>query len=128
MEHLLAEIHQVDYGTLFGTPLTYLIFAPVVGAVIMMLIPKKDEFLHKVVALATSLVTAGIGVFVIGTFAYDRAGEMQFPVDIAWISAINSRYILGLDGISLPMIALTLLIVPLCIIYSWDHFLSLIHI
>ncbi len=122
MEHLLAEIHQEDFGTFFGTPLTYLIFAPVVGALIMMLIPKKEEFLHKVVALATSLVTAGIGVYTLINFAYDRAGEMQFRVDLPWISAINSRYILGLDGISLPMVALTLLIVPLCIIYSWNHF------
>ena len=34
---------------------------------------------------------------------------------------INSRYILGLDGISLPLLALTLVVVPLCVVYSWDH-------
>lgn len=28
----------------------------------------------------------------------------------------------GIDGMSLPLILLTMLIVPLCIIYSWDHF------
>ena len=28
---------------------------------------------------------------------------------------------MGLDGISLPLMALTLLVVPLCIIYSWNH-------
>jgi NADH-quinone oxidoreductase subunit M len=43
-------------------------------------------------------------------------------VDKEWIPFINSRYIVGIDGISLPMIALTMLIVPLCIIYSWNHF------
>jgi NADH-quinone oxidoreductase subunit M len=116
------ELIQFDVGTFFGTPLTYAIFAPLVGALIMMLIPKGQESLHKIVAMATALVTAGIGVFVLATFDYGRAGEMQFPVDIPWISAINSRYILGIDGISLPMFALTLLIVPLCIIYSWNHF------
>jgi NADH-quinone oxidoreductase subunit L len=35
---------------------------------------------------------------------------------------INSRYIMGIDGISLPLIALTVFVVPLVIIYSWDHF------
>ena len=28
---------------------------------------------------------------------------------------------MGLDGISLPLLALTLLVVPLCVIYSWNH-------
>ena len=53
---------------------------------------------------------------------YDNAGELQYVVDEKWISVINSRYIMGVDGMSLPLIALTLLIVPLCIIYSLNHF------
>ena len=32
------------------------------------------------------------------------------------------RYIVGIDGLSLPLVALTLLVTPLCIIYSWNHF------
>ena len=55
-------------------------------------------------------------------FDYGRAQDMQFAVNLPWISAINSRYILGVDGISLPLLMLTLLVVPLCIIYSWNHF------
>ena len=35
---------------------------------------------------------------------------------------INSRYFVGIDGLSIPLIALTLLVVPLCIVYSWNHF------
>ena len=29
---------------------------------------------------------------------------MQFDVNLPWITAINSRFILGLDGISLPLL------------------------
>ena len=47
---------------------------------------------------------------------------LQFVVDKQWIPVINARYIMGLDGISLPLLALTLLVVPLCVIYSWNHF------
>jgi len=111
-----------DVGSFFGTPLTYLIFVPLVGALIMMLIPKGSEAAHKVVALATSLVALGIGVYILQQFDYDAAANAQFGVNLPWITAINSRYILGLDGISLPMLILTLFIVPLCIIYSWNHF------
>ena len=53
---LSPELLQVqDIGSFFGTPLTYLIFVPLVGALIMMLIPKGNEVAHKVVALATSV-------------------------------------------------------------------------
>ena len=47
---------------------------------------------------------------------------MQFVVDKPWIKVINSRYQLGVDGISLPLLILSMLIVIVCIIYSWDHF------
>ncbi len=55
-------------------------------------------------------------------FDYDRAGELQYSINKSWIPFINARYHMGLDGISLPLIALTILVVPLCIIYSWNHF------
>src|SRR5205807_1513591 len=39
-----------------------------------------------------------------------------------WIAVIHSRYHVFVDGISLPLLLLSMLIVVLCIIYSWDHF------
>jgi NADH-quinone oxidoreductase subunit M len=102
--------------------LSLAIFVPLVGAVVMILIPKANEHLHKTIALATSLVVALVGVLLLSNFDYDKTSELQFVVDTSWIPFINSRYIVGLDGISLPLIALTMLVVPLCIIYSWNHF------
>ena len=58
-----------------------------------------------------------IGIALLANFDYDRAGELQFVRRQEWIDVINSRYIVGIDGISLPLLLLTLLIVPLCIIY-----------
>ena len=40
----------------------------------------------------------------------------------SWIDVINSRYHLGIDGISLPLLALSAFITVLCVIYSWNHF------
>ncbi|MEO7572504.1 MAG: proton-conducting transporter membrane subunit, partial [Acidimicrobiales bacterium] len=87
-----------------------------------MLIPKAQEQLVKVVALGSTLASAAVGVAVLADFDYDRAGELQFVVNKAWIEVISSRYIVGIDGLSVPLIALTLLITPLVIIYSWNHF------
>ncbi|MEZ5203411.1 MAG: NADH-quinone oxidoreductase subunit M [Acidimicrobiales bacterium] len=105
-----------------GWGITAAVFLPLVGAVVMLCIPKADETLHKVVALVTSLVTAAVGVAMIANFDFDKTASLQFLQDKTWIDLINARYLVGIDGISLPLIALTLLVVPLVIVYSWDHF------
>jgi NADH-quinone oxidoreductase subunit M len=102
--------------------ITFAVFLPLVGALVIMALPRREEEAHKLVALLTSLAVAGFGVALLVNFSLDRADELQYVVDRSWIDAINSRYIVGLDGISLPLILLTMLIVPLCIVYSWNHF------
>ena len=101
--------------------LPVLTFLPLVGAVVLALIPKESDTAIKFAALATSVAAAVVGVIGGLNFDFDKAGDLQFLVDRAWIPRIGSRFILGLDGLSVPMVALTLLIVPLVIIYSWDH-------
>ena len=102
--------------------LTALIFIPLIGVAVMMSIPRAEEKLHKMIALGTSLVVAAIGVVLLFDFDYGRADEFQWAVDVDWINIIRSEYAVGVDGISLPLLMLTLLITPLVIIYSWDHF------
>jgi NADH-quinone oxidoreductase subunit M len=101
--------------------ITLAVFLPLVGAAVMLLIPREMERAHKYTALAASLATLGVGIWLLAAFDYDRSGELQFVVDRSWIDVINSRYIVGIDGISLPLVALTVLVVPLCVIYSLDH-------
>ncbi len=117
----MQQLLEVSNQGSFWNPLTYLVFAPLVGGLVLLLIPKGSEAALKVVALVTTLVTAGIGVYVVTQFNFDDAGEKQLTANLSWIEVINSRYIIGIDGISLPLILLTLLIMPLCIIYSWNH-------
>ena len=101
--------------------LTAVTFVPLVGALVLMAIPAAEERLIKQVALLASLAAMVIGGLLLLDFDYGNAGALQYVVDARWIEVINSRYILGLDGISLPLMALTLVVVPLCVIYSWDH-------
>ena len=101
--------------------LTLVTFVPLVGALVMMAIPAAEEHLLKQVALLASLVAMVVGGLLLIDFDYGDAGALQYVVDARWIEVINSRYILGLDGISLPLMALTLVVMPLCIVYSWHH-------
>ena len=111
-----------DFWNSWG--LSLLVFVPLIGAAVMMLVPKDEEALLKQVALVTSVITQVIAVITAWGFqAWDLAyGDLQFVIDKPWIDIIDSRYILGIDGISLPLVLLTALVVPLVIIYSWDHF------
>ena len=59
--------------------------------------------------------------YTLATFDYDRAGTLQFYVNEPWIDAIRSRFIMGCDGMSLPLYILTMVITLLCIVYSWNH-------
>jgi NADH-quinone oxidoreductase subunit M len=111
MENLLN-----GWGTTLAT------FSPLVGVAIMMLIPREREHQHKMVALVTSLWVAFLGVLLLIWFDMGQTAQLQFVVDKPWIDVISSRYLVGIDGMSLPLILLTMLIVPLCIVYSWDHF------
>ncbi|HET6954831.1 MAG TPA: NADH-quinone oxidoreductase subunit M [Acidimicrobiales bacterium] len=102
--------------------LTLMVFLPLAGALVMLLIPRTEENVHRWVALITTLAAAGIGAAVLADFDYDQSEKLQFLVDKSWIDVIHSRYVVGVDGLSVPLLALTLLIVPLCVIYSWNHF------
>ena len=102
--------------------LTLLTFLPLFGALLVMAIPKADEQMQKAVALLATLATAVVAVLLLAWFDLDNAGSLQFVIDRSWIDVINSRYIMGIDGISLPLMLLTVLVVPLCVIYSFKHF------
>ena len=104
-----------------GWGITAAVFLPLVGALVMLAIPKSEETLHKVVALVTSLAVFVVGAALLWDFDYDHTAVLQYAQDKSWIELINARYMVGIDGISLPLILLTMLIVPLCIIYSWNH-------
>ena len=97
------------------------VFLPLVGALAIMMIPKAYEAEVKLVALGSSLTALIIGLYITIQFDYGSAGDLQFVVDKGWIDVINSRYIVGLDGLSLPLLLLSLVTVPLCLIYSWNH-------
>jgi NADH-quinone oxidoreductase subunit M len=101
--------------------ISLMVFIPLAGALIMMLVPERQEETHKSIALVTTLLSALVGIGLFIEFDYDQSNVLQFAVDHRWIEVVDARYTIGLDGISLPLVALTLLIVPLVIIYSWNH-------
>jgi len=96
-------------------------FLPIAGVLIMLFIPRREEALVKQVGILTAAATLAVGIVTLALFNYDKAGDLQFYASTSWIKPIRATYTIGLDGISLPLYVLSMVITLLVMIYSWDH-------
>mgnify|MGYP001287654108 CR=1 FL=1 len=97
------------------------VFLPLAGVLVMLFIPKKDEASAKGVAIITAALTLVVGVYTLLQFDYDQSEKLQFFTTNNWIKPIKATYTVGLDGISLPLYILSMVITLLVMIYSWNH-------
>jgi NADH-quinone oxidoreductase subunit M len=98
--------------------LSVVIFLPLAGAVVAALVPKSRPEVAKWVAAVTSGVGLALTAWIV--VAFDRtSGAMQFVTDVAWVPQAGIHYHLGVDGISITMLALSSLLGLLAVIASW---------
>jgi NADH-quinone oxidoreductase subunit M len=98
--------------------LSLAVFLPLVGALLVTLVPKAQESAVKAVALVASGASLVVSIIVLARFDFHQARTFQFVVDKSWIETIGARYHLGVDGIGLPLFVLTTLLSFLCVLYS----------
>lgn len=108
--------------SLDDSALSLAVFVPLVVAAAMLLVPRENETAHKLMALGATLATFAVGMLILARFDYGASDRLQFRVDAPWIDVINSRYLLGVDGISLPLLVLSMFVCVLVVVYSWNHF------
>ncbi len=108
---------------MFGWPIiTFTIFLPLTGAIIIFFIKETEESITNIrwAALWTSL-----GTFILSCliwFLFDKSNSgYQFVEKYQWFSDFNFYYHVGVDGISLFMILLSTFLTPLCILSSWEN-------
>jgi NADH-quinone oxidoreductase subunit M len=98
--------------------LTWIIFLPVVGAILIAVIPGLSERLIKWLAAIFTFFPLALSLYIFAIF--DRSsGAIQFEEKLSWIPAINANYHLGVDGISLPLVILMALLGFLVVLISW---------
>jgi NADH-quinone oxidoreductase subunit M len=97
--------------------LSALIVIPIASAAVVVGLPRRRSELTVPIALAVSLLTAGLAGFVIWEFDAADAG-FQFVEKATISSDLGISYHLGVDGISLFLVALTALLTPLGILAS----------
>jgi NADH-quinone oxidoreductase subunit M len=95
------------------------LFVPLAGAIAVMFIHRDQAVAAKRTALAFSLVTFLASLFLLPQFQADNT-SMQFVINQSWISSIDAGFRIGVDGISLPLVLLTALIMPIAMLASFD--------
>jgi len=101
--------------------LSIVVFFPLVGALGLLIIPKTNELLIKLIALGTSAFVFVMSLILLFLFDFSKADTFQLGGKLSWISSINSYYETGIDGISLPLLILSTFITMLSIVYSLEH-------
>jgi len=93
---------------------------PLLGALLIALLPAANTKLIKQAAFAVSLLVAGVGFA--AAFGFDKnVTEFQYVERFAWIPALGINYQLGVDGISLILILLSVILVPIVILAGWNE-------
>jgi NADH-quinone oxidoreductase subunit M len=101
--------------------LSVIIFLPVVGAVLALLL-RSNERLTRWVAAVFTFIPFVLAIVMFALF--DRsagAAVYQFVEQANWIGPLNVTYHLGVDGLSLPMVALTAFLGFMVVLISWKE-------
>ena len=99
--------------------LSVLIAVPVVGAVLVQALPRRAHpAAPKQIALGVSLLTLALGIAM--ATGYESDGGMQFTEQHEWIASFGAHYAVGVDGIGLTLVLLTLILTPVVLLASWN--------
>ncbi|GDX22509.1 NADH-quinone oxidoreductase subunit M [Actinomycetes bacterium] len=93
---------------------------PLLGALLISTLPKSKANYAKWVALLTSIVVALLGLLIALRFEIDRPG-FQFVENYSWIPSFGINYSLGIDGIALVLILMSVILVPIVIVAGWHE-------
>ncbi|NQD72208.1 NADH-quinone oxidoreductase subunit M [Sphingobacterium shayense] len=112
--------------------LSILIFLPLIALTLILALPHAARLSYKYIALGFTLLQLGISLYIYQNFQGSQAGvntlaDFQFLEQISWIrldlgaiGKLEIDYLVGLDGISLPLVVLSALVMLMGIGASWN--------
>src|SRR2546428_9858952 len=99
--------------------LSWILFTPVIGAIVLLFIPRERDNLHRVIGNVFGMLGLVVSLPLIWRFQIGTPGY-QFRENYDWIPSIGAHYSLGIDGISFLLIMLTTILGAISILSSWS--------
>ena len=100
--------------------LTTLGLLPLLGAVFVAFLPKTNALAAKRAAFATTLIVAAAGIAMATQFQRDNV-DLQFVEVHSWIPTFGINYAVGVDGVALVLILLSVLLSPIVVLAGWNE-------
>ncbi len=105
--------------------LSLLIFTPLMAAVVALTLPSAQQSLFRIIALAASGFQCLLLFLIIQSYQVDLPG-FQLVEKVSWITIdfgswgiFKAEYFVGLDGLSMTLVLLSVIILLLAVIASW---------
>jgi len=100
--------------------LSLIVFLPVIGAIVIAFLPKNSVEMIRYVTLAVTVLVLALVCGAMWAPFEVGAAKMQQAFNVPWIPSFNISYLMGVDGISLPLLVLTALVSVLAMGASWS--------
>ena len=107
------------FSFFYSNILLYITSIPLIGILILLFLKPEQKKLLKIISLNFSFLPF-LGFLLVWSGFKKSIGTFQFVTKILWIPVLNLNITLGIDGISLFFLLLTTLLIPLCILISWN--------
>ena len=107
----------------FDKILIFLMFFPIVGIFILFVLNFREHRMLKIFALNNSCICF-IGFLIIWSYFDKSESNFQFYNKLILVPFLNLNLSLGVDGISLFFVILNCLLIPICLLTSWNAFLG----
>src|SRR5512139_2428197 len=100
--------------------LTLVTFFPLLGVLVLLILPGKRTNALRWTGLITSILTFVVSLGVLARFDPGQA-DLQLVTRLPWIrvAGLEIEYHLGVDGLSLLLVLLTTLLTPISILSAW---------
>ena len=98
--------------------LSVLIFLPLLAAVVLAVIRMPDRA-AGIGWLVVSGAELALLVLLWTRYQTPPSGQLAFTQQVPWLPGVGSSYSVGVDGLSLPLVALTVVVFAACAVYSW---------
>ncbi len=99
--------------------LSWMIFTPLIGMAVIMFLPKDNHRAVRGVTMAATIIPLILSLMMLASYNPSTA-DFQFVEHASWIPVLNVNYHLGVDGLSVAMLALTTLLCFLAAVVSFN--------
>jgi NADH-quinone oxidoreductase subunit M len=101
--------------------LDIVLFLPLAGFLLLLLVPRDNPSASRNGALIISLIVFVISLGLLAPYWYQYPTGHTFETDVSWITSPPIRYHVALDGLSLWLVLLSTLLTPIAVAVSWNY-------